>query len=256
MPTIRTVLIELTIIVGIGVLLALLGPFGSFEAPIANRLVYWLGLGVGGYVIFRPTLTAATAVADRLDLPEPAAWIAGFLLAAMPMTLVVWAVAPGRPPGLPDLSSLLEVYTNVAVVGAGVTLVFWFFSRRERDARRSAPGQLPLPLAGDDGPSPRFLGRLPPHLGHELIALEMEDHYVRAHTPVGSTLILMRMRDAVAELAGLDGEQVHRSWWVARHAVEQAASDGRNVRLRLKGGLEAPVARNRVPALRAMGWLP
>ena len=255
MPTLRTLLIELTIIVGIGILLALLGPFGSFDAPLAHRLVYWLGLGVGGYLIFRPTLTVASVVANRLDLPEPAAWIAGFLLAAMPMSLIVWAVAPGRPAGLPDLQSLLAVYLNVAVVGAGVTLVFWFFSRRQRAAGREAPALPPLPLAGDDERSPRFLGRLPPHLGRELVALEMEDHYVRAHTPRGSALILMRMRDAVEELAGIEGEQVHRSWWVARGAVERAVADGRNMRLSLKGGLEAPVARNRVPALRALGWL-
>ncbi|MFC3712590.1 LytTR family DNA-binding domain-containing protein [Sphingoaurantiacus capsulatus] len=88
-----------------------------------------------------------------------------------------------------------------------------------------------------------------------MLALEMEGHYVRAHTAAGSTLILMRMRDAVAELDGIDGMQVHRSWWVARSAVENAAQHGRSITLRLKGGIKAPVARNSVPALRAAGWL-
>ena len=255
MPNARTLLIELTVIVAIGVLLALLGPFGSFESPLADRLVYWLGLGVGGYLIFRPIMTAAATIADRLDLPEAGAWIAGLLLAAMPMSLLVWAVAPVRPAGPPTLGALLAVYTNVLIVGAVVTLVYWFVSRGERKGTRSAPAQLPLPLAGDAGPTPAFLGRLPPHLGRELLALEMEDHYVRAHTAAGSTLILLRLRDAVTELAGVDGMQVHRSWWVARGAVERPVIDGRNVRLKLKGGIEAPVARNSVEALRAAGWL-
>lgn len=255
MPSARTLLIELTIIVGIGVLLALLGPFGSFASPFADRLVYWLGLGVGGYAIFRPVMTAAAAVAHRLDLPEPGAWVAGLLLAAMPMSLLVWAVAPGRPPAPPDLAALLAVYANVLVVGTVVTLVYWFVSRGQRKGSRTAPAQMAPPPAGDGEREPAFLGRLPPHLGRELLALEMEDHYVRAHTTRGSTLILLRMRDAVAELAGLDGQQVHRSWWVARNAVERPVTDGRNLRLRLKGGIEAPVARNSIGTLRAAGWL-
>ena len=82
----------------------------------------------------------------------------------------------------------------------------------------------------------------------------MEDHYVRAHTAMGSDLILMRMRDAVSELDGLEGEQVHRSWWVARGAVEDVKRGGRNIRLVLSGGLEAPVSRANVAPLKAGGW--
>jgi DNA-binding LytR/AlgR family response regulator len=103
-------------------------------------------------------------------------------------------------------------------------------------------------------PAP-FLDRLPPHLRSGLIALEMEDHYVRAHTAGGSALVLLRMRDAVAELAGIEGMQVHRSWWVARSAVREAVASGRNVTLRLERGIEAPVARSSITALREAGWL-
>jgi hypothetical protein len=258
MPTARTLLIELTIIVGLGLLLALLGPFGSFEAPLADRLLYWLGLGVGGYLLFRPMMTAASAVSRRLDLPEPATWAAGCLIATLPMSLVVWLITPTGGGRVPTLAELLPVYGNVAVVAAAVTLVFWFVSRPEREALRPAPAPS-APIGSTNGPEhmapPRFFDRLPPHLGRELLALEMEDHYVRAHTTVGSELVLMRMRDAVAELEGVEGLQIHRSWWVAREAVERAVQDGRNLRLRLRNGLEAPVARNSVPALRAAGWL-
>ena len=78
---------------------------------------------------------------------------------------------------------------------------------------------------------------------------------MRVHTALGSELILLRMRDAVAELDGIDGAQVHRSWWVARDAVEDVKRDGRNLRLVLTGGLEAPVSRARVAELKDSGWL-
>ena len=77
---------------------------------------------------------------------------------------------------------------------------------------------------------------------------------MRAHTALGSELILLRMRDAVAELEGIDGAQVHRSWWVARDAVEDVKRDGRNLRLVLPDGLEAPVSRTRVTELKEAGW--
>jgi DNA-binding LytR/AlgR family response regulator len=63
------------------------------------------------------------------------------------------------------------------------------------------------------------------------------------------------MRDAEAELEGLEGMRIHRSWWVARRAVEAVLRDGRSYQLRLKGGIEAPVARERIAELRAAGWL-
>lgn len=258
MPTTRTLLIELAIVAGLGLFLALIGPFGSFQAPLADRLFYWLGLGLGGYLLFRPTLTAASAVARRLDLPEAATWIAGFLIASLPMSLIVWLVSPGRRGSLPSGGEWLALYANVAIVAAAVTLVFWVASASERRAlsRAAAPAE---PASGPDiadpPAEPRFLDRLPRHLGRDLLALEMEDHYVRAHTASGSDLILMRMRDAVAELDGLDGLRVHRSWWVARAAVASVAQDGRRMQLKLRNGIEAPVARDSQAILRESGWL-
>ena len=83
----------------------------------------------------------------------------------------------------------------------------------------------------------------------------MEDHYIRLHTVGGSVLVLMPLSQAMKELGDLDGLKVHRSWWVARHAVTGVVEDGRNLRLRLKGGLEAPVSRTNVVRLRQAGWL-
>jgi DNA-binding LytR/AlgR family response regulator len=77
----------------------------------------------------------------------------------------------------------------------------------------------------------------------------MQDHYVQARTALGTTLILMRFRDAVAEL-GDSGVQVHRSWWAAFGAMEAIERDGRGARLRLRGGATLPVSRACLPAVR------
>ncbi len=56
-------------------------------------------------------------------------------------------------------------------------------------------------------------------------------------------------------LEGLEGMQTHRSWWVARDAVESVRRDGDRIVLALKGGAEAPVSRPNVKPLREAGWL-
>ncbi|OZA91948.1 MAG: hypothetical protein B7X57_09270 [Erythrobacter sp. 34-65-8] len=180
------------------------------------------------------------------------------------MSLAVAAVDRlpyGQP--FPPFEVLAVNYGYVLVIGAIVTLLFFLFDPDRAAAAQAKALRLPEPVS-DSVPAPvsepapavgRFLERLPPHLGTDLIALEMEDHYVRAHTALGSELILMRLRDAIAELDGIEGLQVHRSWWVARHAVEDVRRDGRNLRLVLPGGLEAPVARANVAVLKEQGWI-
>jgi len=103
---------------------------------------------------------------------------------------------------------------------------------------------------------PKFLERLPLKLrGAEVWAVEAEDHYLRLHTSKGQDLILMRLADAVSELEGIEGAQVHRSWWVARDAIADAKrGDGRAV-LTLKDRSEVPVSRTYAGMLREKGWI-
>jgi len=257
----RQLVIDLAVMTVIGVLLALLGPFGSFANPFWLRLVYWLGLAWAGYACYRPIGALVTRHGASLDLPEWSLWLLGCLIATVPMTVVVWLISALPPPlELPSAEAWITSYFYVLAIGAVVTMVFYLVQSKPAAGavvvapampEAPAPAATPAPAIGQ----PRLFDRLPPALGTELLALEMEDHYLRVHTALGSDLILLRMRDAVAELDGLNGAQVHRSWWVARAAVEAVERDGRNVRLVLAKGLVAPVARNMVPVLKSGGWL-
>jgi DNA-binding LytR/AlgR family response regulator len=102
---------------------------------------------------------------------------------------------------------------------------------------------------------PKFIERLPPRLRRaRLIAVQAEDHYLRVHTDHGSDLILMRLSDALEELEGLEGAQTHRSWWVAKDAVQDASRGDGRATLTLDGDVSAPVSRRYAKALREAGW--
>ena len=64
----------------------------------------------------------------------------------------------------------------------------------------------------------------------------------------------MRFADALAALEGMDGVRVHRSWWVARWAVEDAHWSRGRGDLTLAGGLVAPVSRAYAESVRALDW--
>jgi hypothetical protein len=255
-PTKRELLIELSIMIVIGAALAALGPFGSFGiGSFAERLIYWLPISLIGYGIFRPIMAFAHDQGKQLELPAGMALLAGVFIAAAPLTLIVLWWNPDGLGTWPRFVDWFQLFVQVALIGGLVTLTFAAIERRTERQNARPPWEAKAePAESQDSRAP-FLARLPAKWADDLTALEMEDHYVRAHGPRVSMLILMRLGDAERELSGVDGLRVHRSWWVSRGAVEQVIRDGRALRLRLKGGLEAPVARDRIPTLRSAGWL-
>lgn len=244
---VRKLLIELAAMIVVGLLLAALGPFDSYRiGDFSARVAYWVPASLIGYAIFRPTTLLVFWLAKRLDLPFLAAVLGAVAVGAVPGTIAIALFGGYDWSSLPRAGALLPLYFNVFLLG---TLIIGFFALIER-------GSAPTEAASEPASRPPFLDRLSPGFPQPLVALEMEDHYVRAHGQQGrSELVLLRMRDAVAELVGVEGERVHRSWWVARAAVIGKRRDGRKLVLLLDGGLEAPVARDRVADLRATGWL-
>ena len=264
----RRIVIDLAAMTAIGVFLAVIGPFGSIAAPLPERLVTWIGFAWLGYACYRPMQSLASWGERALALPRWGVLMAAVLVGTVPMSVAVVAInsAPLGNLRWPGLEAAMATYFSVLVIGGAVTLLFNLVQGTPRTAAPiaapvaagrvvsvSAPEPVPAPSAPLP-PNP-LLDQLPAELGSAIIALEMEDHYVRVHTMLGSALVLMRLRDAVALIGDLEGMQVHRSWWVARGAVEEVVREGRNIRLRLPRGLEAPVARANVAALRDARWI-
>lgn len=256
----RRVIIDMAAMTAIGVFLAIIGPFGSIAAPFSERLVSWIGFAWLGYACYRPMQSVADWGERVLALPRWGMVAAACLIATVPMTFAVLGVNSLASGGWhwPRLEVLVGTYFSVLVIGGAVTVLFNLVQTRPAPEAVPAPipAQTPAPLPA---PAPiashPLLDQLPAEIGSDIVALEMEDHYVRVHTALGSALVLMRLRDAMALLADTEGMQVHRSWWVARAAVEDVLRDGRNVRLRLTRGIEAPVARANVTLLRDARWI-
>jgi hypothetical protein len=73
-------------------------------------------------------------------------------------------------------------------------------------------------------------------------AVKAEEHYIKLWSDQGVDLVRYRFRDAIKDLAGRDGTQVHRSWWIDWSAVVSSHSRGRSLELILCNGLRIPVS--------------
>jgi hypothetical protein len=252
MERLRRIAIELFVLAAVGTLLGLVAPFGSDRLAAPGRLFFWVGFVLAGYLVFRPVSAVAGWLTDETRVPS---WLAILLLAvvaSLPLaTVIAFALVQFTGADLWSGSRFLLLYGQVAIVGIGIHLLMLLVFRPAPAASGPPAGMAiaaPLTEAADRADSP-FLRRLPPALGRDLLSLQMQDHYVEARTALGTGLVLMRFRDAVAELGGA-GIQVHRSWWAAFDAMESLEREGRSARLRVRGGVTLPVSRAFLPAVR------
>ncbi len=248
-PLARTILKYAGVALGLGVLFAWFGVYQTAVFPLPERIAYWtslMGVGMVASVVANPL------VSERwLPRAHPAIQIAAIsALISVPITIglaIIEMLGDGTvaSPGWWGLQ-----YVYVIALSAVMTSLAWVVTKW-RDGQK-AP--IAAPAAAPAGSA--FADRLPVRLRSALVyAVSAEDHYLRVQTSLGETMILMRLADAVRELAGLEGLQTHRSWWVAKQGLADVSRGDGKVMLKLKSGAEAPVSRTYQKAVRDAGWL-
>lgn len=243
-PAVAITLPRITLIcVAAGAFLALIGPLGTGDAPIALRLGYWIVAMVGGGVIGWATTQMVLRWRSLYDRVWPQILTIALLMSA-PTTAMIWVwgrltfnitLSAGEWPAL---------YGSVLLISLVMTALNRLIL--------VAPAVKSAPKPHLNTP---FLDRLTPRLRDSVLyAVEAQDHYLRVHTDKRSDLILLRLADAIGELSAVEGAQTHRSWWVARQAVQSVKRRDGRATLTLKGGIIAPVSRTQATVLRQQGW--
>ncbi len=257
--------------IALAVILGFVGPFGTYQNdPFFYRVIVWCSLLIGAYVLVRPLLFSLDRLAVLTALPSRALRFWGAVLASAPLAILWSALAQdtSRTQNGQLLLVSFALFCGLAVF-AVLEWANWVESRVTVRPRRQdgevtpsvedrPPDTNPEDKAGDDAsrpPDPPLLARLSPAFRRPIVALHSEDHYVRVHGAYGSELLLMRLRDAIAEMGDVRGERVHRSWWVAQEGVLGFEQSGRSWVLHIVGGARAQVARDSVNRLKVSGFL-
>ena len=237
----------------VGMLLTFVGALNTGNLPLLQRLAYWeilmlsgamIGLGVSEAVEKWGRLRSM----PTLEMPTIA------VLIALPLTFMVVGTSNiffgTKPPSLAALAIMFSITFFISLV---MTALNYFIHWPGKVTAETPPAEYGAPTALTGN---RFVDRLPLHLRSvKIIALEAEDHYLRVHLEGGhSTLILMRLSDAISELPENAGAQTHRSWWIAKEAVRGVTKADGRATLALERQLEAPVSRSFYKALNDSGW--
>jgi hypothetical protein len=223
-------------IAGIILLVAVAGPFYTLEnLGLAGRIAYWGAVGVLSWLMMWTLARITFALTPAHWSPALIGGLAGVIGVVPVMALVaVGNIAFGM--GLPARGFWgFAPYVAPPVIGISILAAMLSRSRN-----------LPPQRQQDSGTASDLFARLPPELGRDIVALQAQDHYVHVTTSKGNALVLLRMSDAVNDLNGFAGLQIHRSWWVnLRHASHLEKSATGRVQLVMDNGLCVPVPRSR-----------
>jgi len=234
---------------------AVIGPFGNDQAgPLETRLLYHLSLSAAVVAVYRPGVRLGIAAGARIGAGKLLSAALSILMISWPMSVFVSIVAVQFFPHLREILSPLDWYLQVTVLMLPIALAYQMFTGfLARPAASCSEAEAPpaVPSRPHDSAGAKRLPVDP----SEILALHVEDHYLRIFTAEGSRLLYLTMSEALAELNGANGLQVHRSWWVAHRAVARIVRRGRTAQIQLNCGLVAPIARSRIGAVKAARWM-
>jgi hypothetical protein len=224
----------LLIILGGGVLIGGIGPFGQIHRfALFERIGLWIVyFSLGLPLIW--TMHHRFALLLRVEsLQKRLLCCVSTTLGATPLLFLVVELlgySQGRPfpPDATEFTrALAEVFGTVFVITPLLNISF---------EKGAVSVSKPVAL------------RAPFH------ALQAEGHYTRVHRSDGTLLLDMAFSDALRAVDDMNGAQVHRSWWVARDHTGIVRRKGSAKELQLSEDLKIPIARRRVTQLRRQGW--
>jgi hypothetical protein len=240
------ILAELGLLIGAGLFMGSLGPYGSGSLPAAERYPYWLACIVGGGVI---GIAIDEIVRRRIGDFWRRLATSSLLMTPLVAILVIGiGQAMFGAQRRPALGYLLWQVLVISVAVMALRILVW----RGRPVVVQTRTVVAPPLPEAEAAFRRRLSAK--RRAARLIAVEAHDHYLRVHTDAGAELVTLRFAEALAELSGAHGYRTHRSWWVAADAIQQVRWRRGAGEAMLAGDVVAPVSRTHAPALKAAGW--
>jgi LytTr DNA-binding domain len=249
--------------VALSLSLAISGPFGTYLACSFLQRLWCFSVLTGLCLIYGIGARAALqSMFATLSFWRASLIVIGASLFILPgpLLFLLARLTLLRPTALP---SLIETAAIILVFGLATAAIRWTMAResvvpasatqassmgaaRVADAAAATDDAEPVP--------PRLFSRLAAADAGQLIRLSARNHYVDVVTDKGTSSLLIRMADAIAELDGIDGLRVHRSHWVAAQAVRGHERKGDKRLLILADGARIPVSRNLQRDVAARGF--
>jgi hypothetical protein len=223
---------KIAIFFSMTLLLALIGPFGTYDdLDFWERSVFWV-MCVGGVgFCMHVTVVVALNTAALGQLKKLFRVFIGAIFGAFPgAAVVIFIDAVLRPP-LINADDFPTIWLQIAVLGLLICPIEYLDWRRLGDGSvENAPIRTKLH------------DRLRSGTTDEIISMSMQDHYVEVSSAQGKELVLMRFADAIEEIEGIPGVRIHRSHWIADTHLKKIEKRGHRTFATVSDGSELPVS--------------
>lgn len=212
------------------------GPFGTFSSLSCSfRSLYWglIVLGSGAMAVWAHALVSGQGWRSVSRLATVSA-VYGGLTALLVIGVSLLLLTPiGQYP----------THATLIYYSFPSAAVSFFLCRLLMHQHAATP---------DAADRPALFDRLQTHTkAQAILSLTAKNHYVEVTTDLGSELCLIRLRDAITEVHGLEGFQIHRSHWVAESAVAQIVRQDGSVSVELTNGDSLPISQSRLAEFEA-----
>jgi hypothetical protein len=221
-----------------------------------DRYLFWFATVSAGWLQMIIVAHGVRASFGTERLPGWVLLIISAGIGAIPITFEVRYLWELLKLGDAELRPYWQSYITVLFINLNFSLLQWWlverwslFSGDEKTSAELSEG------TSTAIPTVEMLNRRPDNLTGTILCMQMEDHYLRVYGENGEGIVLHRMADAAKELNQSDGMQIHRSWWVARHAIANKHSANRRSELELTNGLRVPIGRSFRSKLKEAGWI-
>ena len=243
-----------------GVFLGYLAPFGTDHLSLVASIGYWVVICTIGYLIYAPCISfghywLANKVKQQYWRVACSSLIASVLLSAV-VPFIGWLFFDSP---IELGTQFIQVLPSTIIIGGLITLISVMqvvIAQQKQQLIQSEniikqhPNQ---PSSVNNEQIDAFMALLPLEKRGELICLEMSDHYLKVYTDKGHEMLLMRFKDALAQLDQYPGLQTHRSWWVATSAIESLSKNGTKSILHLSNQLQVPVSKTYAEQVKELG---
>jgi DNA-binding LytR/AlgR family response regulator len=232
-------------LVAVVLVLAIIGPFSTFEnQDFSARLVFWGLMATSCYFVGFAVSVFVGRLALQAGASDVLSRLIGGAVSGLPVTIIVWVInkhiygftMEGR-------FSFLTLLVSCTIIAMAIAMIIYQITRAHRPDEVDDT-VVKKPVA--------FLRRMPVGLGREIFSLEAQDHYVNVTTSKGSALVLIRLSDAIAELEGIEGLRIHRSWWVAKDAIIKTTRKNGKLMVALSNDAVLPVSRTYAGAVKGL----
>ena len=209
----------------VAIFLSITGPFGTFMSlNLFERFLYWFTIVFVTVVVVQFVKVAVNTKFSHYSLRKKVLIVSSVLvviLAPILLLITTFTESSGK--------TIFAPFWLIAALTFFLTIIVMFLQN----------------LVGVNAfkERPLLYKRLKDPQTKDVYRLSVRDHYVDVYTENGIETLLMRFGDALAELDGQDGRQVHRSHWISCDAVQNLTKENGRMTLSLVDGSEVPVSR-------------